>query len=68
MNDVKVEIQRSSWNTSYYVTGDDTAVQQWCGSLLLNYHPAGYGTFFRLHKRNPDGTVTYLASRANSCD
>jgi hypothetical protein len=65
---LKVETNRTSWSTNYYVTGAEVDVNMWCAQLVMNYHPAGYGTYCRLHKQHPDGTVTFLAHRANSCD
>jgi len=65
---LKVETQSTNWSTNYYVTGKETDVQEWCTRLLRNYHPAGYGTYCRLHKQNENGTVTFKAYRANSCD
>jgi hypothetical protein len=68
VDNVKVETQRTSWSTHYHVTGQEVDVKAWCDRLVRSYHPAGYGTYCRLFRTNDDGTVTFKAYRANSCD
>jgi len=54
--------------TTVYVTGPAEHVATYCHDYLNRWHPMGYGTTYRLHKKSNDGTVTYRLWRSNSCD
>jgi len=67
-SDVKVDVKRTHFSSNYTIIGQEAAVKEWCARLIRSYHPAGYGTYCRFVSNNLDGTVTYNAHRANSCD
>ena len=63
-----IDLQRTTFSTSYKITGKQKEALEWLESLKQSYHPSGYGTYGKIINESLDGNVMMNASRSNSCD
>jgi len=55
-------------NTEYNIKGTWESVVKALHSIIVNYHPHGYGTYVHSIRMETDGSFSARVSRANSCD
>ncbi len=55
-------------STEYNIKGTWESVVKALHSLIVNYHPHGYGTYVHSIRMESDGSFSARVSRSNSCD
>lgn len=63
---LNVESKYTPYSVYYNVTGPTEDVKSWCKNLTDRYHPAGYGTSYKISDiGNGNSTATAYHSRSS---